>query len=376
MRHHFFARVLVSLVASLCLASCALAATPEAALAQDVKILLGKSFNTDWQGLEQLPGIRWAPLPPTALQNCMPDGGCFARQGTMSIAGRNIVVLASGARTIVGHVYFRNSASPIGEDAVLAALKQAGFSAELVRCPLPNTMGGTNWYRLTSDATNTGYLSIQTSCGGKACEGFVVSLGDELPPLQPNQLKLYSEQCTAPAAERKPVSTVLPHEQLAKTFEGVLPPASGPALYDWKTMAGLVPDAKWNPPYPPQAGVYQRSGALKLSGREFSLLASGAATQVKTIEFSENGLHARGEDLLGVLRADGFDVKLQRCGPVYTESINNWYSVTSSKTRPAMLRQSIRLDGKQVQDTYELRLDNTVPKRDPRDRDPGVNGCQ
>ena len=203
----------------------------------------------------------------------------------------------------------------------------------------------------------------------------MVSLGDELPRLQPNQLKLYYEQCKAAAAERKPASTVLPHEQLATIFEGVLPPASGPTLYDWTTMVGLVPDAKWNPPYPLQAGVYERSGSVKLSGREFSLLASGSATQVKTIEFSENGLHPKGEDLLRVLRADGFDVKLQRCGPVYTESINNWYSVTNSKTRPAMLRQSLRLDGKQVQDTYELRLDDTLPKRDPRDRDPGVNGC-
>ena len=80
--------------------------------------------------------------------------------------------------------------------------------------------------------------------------------------------------------------------------------------------------------------------------------------------------------MLGLLRAQGLDVKLQRCGPVYTESINNWYSVTSPKTHPVMLRQSLRLDGKQVQDTYELRLDNTLPKRDPRDRDPGVNGCK
>ena len=155
MRHQILNHVVVSLVASLCLASYALAASaPEEALAQDVKILLGKSFNTDWQGLEQLPGIKWAPLPPTALQNCMPDGGCFARQGTMSIAGRNLIVFATGARTIVSHVYFRNTGSPIGEDAVLAALKQASFSAELARCPVPNTTGGTNWYRLTSSASS------------------------------------------------------------------------------------------------------------------------------------------------------------------------------------------------------------------------------
>jgi hypothetical protein len=80
--------------------------------------------------------------------------------------------------------------------------------------------------------------------------------------------------------------------------------------------------------------------------------------------------------VLGLLRAQGYDVKLARCGPVYTESTNNWYSVTSAKTKPVMVLQSIRLDGKQVQDGYAVRLDNTLPKRDPRDRDPGVGGCK
>ena len=65
-----------------------------------------------------------------------------------------------------------------------------------------------------------------------------------------------------------------------------------------------------------------------------------------------------------------------RCGPVYTESTDNWYTVTSASTRPVMLKQSLRFEGKQAQDAYELRLDNTLPKRDPRDRDPGVGGCR
>ena len=106
------------------------------------------------------------------------------------------------------------------------------------------------------------------------------------------------------------------------------------------------------------------------------MLAIGSLTQVKTISFDEMGLHPPGEDLLGVLRTNGFDVRLSRCGPVYTESTNNWYSLGSAKTPPVMLRQSLRVDGKQLQDTYELRLDNSLPKRDPRDRDPGVNGCK
>ena len=94
------------------------------------------------------------------------------------------------------------------------------------------------------------------------------------------------------------------------------------------------------------------------------------------IYLDEGGLHPRGEDLLGVLRTQGFTVHLSRCGPIYTESINNWYSVTSAKTRPVMLRQSIRMDGRQVQDSYELRLDATLPKRGPRDRDQGVGDCK
>jgi hypothetical protein len=40
-----------------------------------------------------------------------------------------------------------------------------------------------------------------------------------------------------------------------------------------------------------------------------------------------------------------------------------------------MIRQSIHYDGNQVGDSYELRLDGTLPTRDPRDRNPGTNGC-
>lgn len=385
MLSRLFLRGISATLVSLCLVSAAHAFNnPEDGLVGTVKLLLGKGFDNDWQGLEKLPGIKWAPLPPTMLQNCLPDGGCFTREGTVTIGGRNLMVIATGARTIVSHVYFRNMAAPLGEAAVLAALKQAGLAAELVRCPVPNTIGGTNWYRLKSAATAPGYLSIQTSCNGKPCEGFAVSFGEDLPPLPPNQLRLYSEQCSAPASNRKAVSMVMPHEQLASLFVTLLPQASGPALYDWKTLTSLIPSAQWAPggakrgdlSYKNDPNPWMLSGQLKLSGREYSLLGSGSPTQVKTIDFDENGLHPRGEDVLGLLRAQGLELRLVRCGPIYTESINNWYSVTGAKTRPIMMRQSLRMDGKQIQGTYELRLDNTLPRRDPRDRDPGVNGCK
>ncbi|HET8966932.1 MAG TPA: hypothetical protein VFN20_11990 [Candidatus Acidoferrum sp.] len=145
---------------------------------------------------------------------------------------------------------------------------------------------------------------------------------------------------------------------------------------DWATLAKLLPDAKWNPPYRGEPAQKTQSGQLKVAGREFSLLASGLRTQVNFITFDEIGLHRKGEGLLSVSRAKGVDVKLVQCGPVYTESINNWYSVKGRSSKPVMLRQSLRLDGNQIQDAYELRLDGSLPKGDARDRDPGVNGCR
>jgi len=119
-----------------------------------------------------------------------------------------------------------------------------------------------------------------------------------------------------------------------------------------------------------------QSASLALSGRKFSVLVSGSPAEPKAIYVEESGMHPRGEHLLGVMHSQGLAVKLARCGPVYTESTNNWYSITGAATHPVMLRQSIRYEGNQVQDAYELRLDNTLPKRDPRDRDPGVGGCR
>jgi hypothetical protein len=361
------------------------AGKPEDDLAAVIKAFYGKSFAADWQSIEVLPGIQWVPLPPTMLQNCLPDGGCFTRQGKATIGGRNLAVLATGARQIVSNLYLRNATAPFGEPTVLASLKALGLRADLARCPVPGAAGGTNWYRLKGGAaTNPGVFSIQTSCNGRPCEGFVLTQGEELPALQPAQLKLYSEQCSEPPAERKAVSTSLPHEALAQTIAVLIPPAAGPVLKDWKALAALPTQISWPATAPMKMdltfksdpNVFAQSAGLTLAGRKFSVLASGSAAQPMTIYIDELGMHPRGEHLLGVLYAQGLAVQLARCGPVYTESTNNWYSLKSAGTHPVMLLQSIRYDGNQVQDSYGLRLDNTLPKRDPRDRDPGVAGCK
>lgn len=370
---------ILPLVAIGLLAAFRAAPSPESELAALVKAFLALDAPPSWEAIDQLPGIRWAPLPATSLTNCLPDGGCYARQGTSTIAGRSIAVVATGARTMVMNLYLRNSGAPFGEPAVVAALGQAGLSPVLARCPARPGSGSTNWYKF--GGAKPGYLSIQAAAAGRPTEGFVVGHGAELPRLQPNQLALYSEQCAA-GADRKVVSTARPHEMLAETVVSLLLP-TGAAPLDWKSLTALSNGMSWDAAGPKKTDLSFRqdpnplsqSGTVKLAGREFSLLASGTATQVKVIYFDEMGMHPRGEHMLGVVYQKGIAVQLLRCGPAYTESTNNWYNLTSNRTRPAVILQSIRYDGQQVQDAYVLRLDGLLPPRDPRDRNPGSAGC-
>lgn len=378
----FRALAAAALAASAIPSAFLVAQKPDQELAGLVKAYLGMGLPADWEGIEKLSGIKWAPLPPASLKNCLPNGDCFARQGAGVIGGSNMAVVATGARTMVMNLLVRNMTAPMGEPALVAALKQAGLTADLARCPVKTGVGGTNWYRVKGAKLTAGYLSIQPAGPGRPNEGYVLSQGDELPALQPAQLALYTEQC-APGADRKPVSTMKPHEILAQTVVDLLAPATGPAGHDWKALAALSTGITWNAGGPKAIDLsfkndpnpVSQSGAASYGGRKFSLMASGTPALVKNIYFDEGGLHPKGEHMLGVVYEKGITVKLVRCGPVYTESTNNWYSVTSPKTRPAMIRQSIRYDGNQVQDSYELRLDGTLPARDPRDRNPGTAGC-
>ena len=71
---------------------------PEEEFAGIISAFLSREFVTDWRGIEKLPGVTWAALPPVELKTCLPEGGCYTRQGTVSIGGRNLMVVATGAR--------------------------------------------------------------------------------------------------------------------------------------------------------------------------------------------------------------------------------------------------------------------------------------
>jgi hypothetical protein len=337
--------------------------------------------STEWGALDGLSAITWAPLPAAELTNCLPDGGCYARQGRATLAGRNLTLMATGARTIAHGLYIRNAGAPFGEATVLASLKAGGVTAELARCPVRGGAGSTKWYRVRKGEA-TGVLAIQATRGAKPSQGFVLTPGNDLPQLQPNQLALYSEECSA-GAPQKAVSTVNPHVRIAEVVTLLLVPASATGL-EWGRLTSLDTGIEWDAGGPKKWDLTSRgdpspqalSGTATWSGRRFSALASGTPAQVRTLYIEELGQHPKGEHMLGEVYKRGLAVKLVRCGPVYTESTNNWYSLTSSSTRPAMIQQSIGYDGNRVNERYVLRLDGTLPAREQRDRDPGVEGCQ
>lgn len=357
------------------------AEAPAEAVAATLRALLGAESFGDWTDLEKLPAIRWAPLPPNMLENCLPDGGCFTRLGIATLGNLRMNTIATGARTMVGFLYLRNTAAPIGEGALLAALRAAGMEPELARCPISAASGGgTNWYRLSGEGIHPGVIAIQSRCDGKPCEGITLSQGPDLPALQPKQLSMYTEACDAPAGERAPITTVSPQDELVRNLIALLPPRSGP--YDWATLRTRAPSiafagepTKADSSFRNDPNPLLLSGTWSYPGRAFGVSASGDAAQPRWIFLEEMGLHPAGEDVLGALRARGLTVELVRCGPLYTESTLNWYAVKGPDTGTATLEVSNRREGPRVQDAYVLRIDGSLPTRDPRDLDPGVGRC-
>ncbi|MGE0556612.1 MAG: hypothetical protein AB7R55_24580, partial [Gemmatimonadales bacterium] len=304
------------------------AKAPAASLVELVRAFLAPDFSTDWDAVEALPGVKWAALPPRSLENCLPDGSCYARQGTAALEGRNLVTIATGARTIVSYVYLRNGSAPFGEAAVLEALEGTGVTVELARCPARTGAGGTNWYRLSGSGLSPGVLSIQTRCNGRACEGFALSHGDQLPQLQPQQVSLYSEQC-APGAERTTAAN--PVDALADLLYAFVP-ETGVKGYDWKTLAALKTGVQWDTAGPKRWDLtvlkgdpnpMAVSGTVTLGGRPFSVLASGDASTAKVVYVEEGGTgHPRGEHVLGIVYRKGLTIALAKCGPIYSASTN------------------------------------------------------
>lgn len=150
----------------------------------------------DWRHLETAPAITWAALPPQMLEKPMSNGEYFRRAGMASLAGQPMKVLAGGARSMVMNLYFRNDGNPIGEAALLAALRDAGKSVVPIRCPKVRTARAPTWYRLSASGKQPAILWVASALGPQQpWEGFSLQLDGTLPAMTAQEAAVYTDRC-------------------------------------------------------------------------------------------------------------------------------------------------------------------------------------
>jgi len=327
-----------------------------------------------WDSLDAVKQIRWQPGPLTMLDDALPDGSYFTLKGLANLGGRPFGVVATGARTMVINIYFRNvGKSPVGEPAVVGALQRQGFSLDLARCPIKGSAGaGNKWWRVQGPNKRPAYFNSQTDCNGTKCEGYALLLGETLPTMTPQQQRFYTDRCSGEAAEQATAAPTAWDEQLASLFMILIPPErSGAVAWPEIDKAQI---AKWAPmppqqmPTPPWSDTENhsyRGGQADLGGRVLYLTATGTKDEVRNIHVEDQTTQANRGDVLRVLQQKGFDVQLARCGNLYQLSAAKWYRVTGPGKRPVVLMRNVRCDTvacPKGQENYTLALDGVLPK--------------
>lgn len=373
-----------------CACGAAGAQAPGERLAQSMSALMlpanaTHSFN-DWDYLDAVKAVRWTPLPPKMLNDALSDGSYFSRGGAMELDGRRVSVTATGARTMVTHVYFRSSGAPIGEAAVLAALQRSGLALELVRCPIKaSPAAGGKWWRISGAGKRPAWLRLQTSCDGAKCEDFGLLLGEKLPSMTPQESRLYTDRCgPGAAAATRAAPPAAWDEQLASLFAALIP-AQGAAAVDWKALEkvtairwqALPPKEIAQPPWDDGSRHY-RPGELDIGGRVLRVTATGTRTNVLNVYLEDQMSHADRGDALRALWSKGYAVQLARCGKLYQLASQTWYRVTKTGFLPATVRRGIRCDTSacpKAGEDYRLAFTGTLPPLQPGEVDAVANRC-
>ena len=354
------------------------AQSAEDQLAQVVAALLQPAGSEgsygDWLQIESVKQIRWEPLPPRMLDDALPDGSYFTRRGLANPGGRPFGVVATGARTMVVNVYFRNvGKSPVGEPAVVGALQRQGLSLDLARCPVKGAAGaGNKWWRVQGLGKRPAFFNSQTDCNGARCEGYALLLGETLPTMTPQQQRLYTDRCSGEVAGKAAAAPAAWDEQLASLFMMLIPPARSGAVA-WTEIdkapavnwAAMPPQQMPVPPWSDKENHFYRGGQADLGGRVLYLTATGTNDEVRSVHAEDAQTQADRGDVLKSLQQKGFDVRLARCGNLYQLSAAKWYRLTSPGKRPVILMRNVRCDTvacPKGQENYTLTLDGVLPK--------------
>lgn len=183
-------------------ASTTIARTPAARFASVVNALMQPASAPeesyyDWRFIEKAPNVAWAALPPEMLDKPLAGGQFFRRNGTVTTGAGPLKIMAAGSRTMVFNHYFKNEGQPLGEDMVLAALRDSGLTVTTARCGVNKNLRAPTWYRLSGNDKRAALLWIAQPRGAASpWEGFNLSLEARLKPLTPQERAVYTDHCS------------------------------------------------------------------------------------------------------------------------------------------------------------------------------------
>jgi len=337
----------------------------------------------DWNDLESVTTVRWQPLPPNMLDDGLPDGSYFTRRGIAQLDGRPVGVVATGARTMVMNLYFRNVGAPIGDGAVIAPLDRLGIHAELLRCPIGTMASGDRWWRIAGAGKRAAILQSQTSCNGKRCEGYALLLDGTLASMSPGERKLYTDRCTGSQA-----GTALPSlppwdEQLAAIFDAWIRTGTADGIpwgaldtigaIHWQTLPPQESTQPWKEPFPYRFAL---TGEADLGGRMIQATATGDRKVAMTLYLEDQHTQSSRGNVLASLQGMGYQVRLLRCGKVYTRSSRNWYEIKHAAAPSTLLAFGLRCDSDacpKAQEDFALSRPARLPPLQPGEVD-AING--
>lgn len=331
----------------------------------------------DWDMTRAVNAVRWGK-GPIMLEKPTPEGAYFALPGQIAIGGRQAVVVANGARTMVSNYYLLDPAPAGNPEAAAAGFEAAGYTLAPARCPIG---GGAypdsrRWYRITYPGKRPAFLYTATIKSGGS--GYVLYIGG-LPTMGEGDAARFTDDCAAASAPPSGFRTGT--EAVSALIDQLMRPASAAASLPWPAVRKL-PSITWRKgpdhftdPYPgggSDPNPYTLSGTIKTPTTESETRATGTASAATRFYFRYLD-HIRPGDVFARLRGKGYRIAAVRCGKPYTKMSENWFSIQAPGKRPAILYRAISNDGPQV--SYVLRIDNVMPPIEQGQRAASPSGC-
>ena len=333
----------------------------------------------DWDTTRAVRGVRWGK-GPILLEKPTPEGAFFALPGQVTIGGRQAVVVANGARTMVFNYYLLDPAPPANAEAAADGFKAAGYTLKPARCPI----GGRDypdsrrWYRITYPGRRPAYLYTATIKGGGS--GYVLYIGG-LPTMSEQDAPLFTDDCANAATTPQGFRTGT--EAMVALIDQLIRPKSAAASLPWP-MVKKLPSITWSKgpiritiPYTDggdDPNPYTLSGTIKTPTTESETRATGTAGAGTRFYFRYLD-HIRPGEVFDRLRGKGYRIVAVRCGKAYTKMSENWFAITAPGKRPAILYRAFSNDLGPTKVSFVLRIDNVMPPIEQGQRAAPPSGC-